>query len=1274
MDPLSAVGAVASVVQLAGAALSLSQTLYSLGTAVASAGEDVQALADDLKTFSQSLTLLSRLLEDSKCWYSDDIYLLTAKIIKDCSELYVKIDKVLVKLGGHGKSTWKLRVKFVYKEGQIRKLLSRLRDMKGTLATILMSLQVDLQLSLLNISSSSKIQRVHEQPLLPETIETLKDAQKAVESNVIVSRYAIPEKLSHYSEKGSQVFTTQYDVATTHVSAQSNFIVLPSISAYITKRNRTEPTKEVSSWAPNSTTNAASQPAASQSISQISSLGMKPPMAKGQCALPTTVSKRTSYRSLKSSSSVESFQSALSSQGTSTDIIDDVVAVQGVLHSFRTALETLNSFTQKRIPKKDNGLYPVVKDIERSLVDGEKGVSDTHKSHYKKHGLLYIQSFKDTDEYTLQNVSTVLLEEVVLVLHKHSAEHVVLQKSEFVTLYHRSEICRVRAISQLNQISSSLGGFRNSGLINCVSSKTSSQQSQYELPPMVRNSQPGLRSRPKGKGYEKPKALASPPLFWGIHNDPLGTDQPRAQKEPSALISPWASQRIPYPSTSSEVTTSTDSIYEFATPRPLTPVTTVSAVSCSQDTQINFDRPSSRFDRMGVSTDFDFDEFSQHARDSSASPILACPINSGHGNLFGGSMAHNANPPDPIPFDFDSFLPGDSGTSLTQPPSIGSGPSNLFGGVIAQDTNIYNQIPFGAPLQRILDHKVTSDEAANVAKATRYTSDTYRYSPWSPRYSPSSSNPHPFLEPRASDMQASGRLWPTGYTPKRVENCVPGVPPQQITAPRVVKSSISSEYQERLSSSSKRKTPTPEDMNYGFQASRIVEVDDVVQPSAGCWKSKDEQLPSKNLSRRLEIEAKRRKLKQLKDQRTQRQNSSQPLERDSLTSLRGDVLTEKRNPPKPTEPNSYSRAKYNTRKRKGNGDSQTVSNSRSSTHSLPHAAGMGLESSVEEEEEVEEAEEEEEVEEEEEEEEDAVDLFFSYPNQPDVDEPLPPKEDVEMVICSVDTVGPDDSSDLSPSQRQGLWWQGYLVLSSDHPSLFLMLEELLSREFGSMNLKHHSDRAICTNISTLVKRACSANLEYHTALAALIESRANIIRIITTIDDSLGLEIATLGWTFLSLLLTIFDPLLTANPPTSLSADSVSSLTTAFQQLQEIGGIVARYAVMENLYNQKGASLTLRPEYQASLLDLCVTILQYFSHAFVFAKVFGDTAGESQPLVQASVRRRDELVEEIKEKDKACQGFRVLVEAGEYSDSDSEELDDDVSDESGNVASSGLKV
>jgi hypothetical protein len=149
MDPISAIGAVASIITLAETALTLSTTLYSLCGAMLSASEDLKSLADDLKTFSQSLTLLNRLLEDSKSWYSDDIYLLTARVIKDCADLYVKIDGILSKLGGKAKTSWMKKVKFVMKEPQIRKLLRRLRDLKGTLATILMSLQVDLQLSLL---------------------------------------------------------------------------------------------------------------------------------------------------------------------------------------------------------------------------------------------------------------------------------------------------------------------------------------------------------------------------------------------------------------------------------------------------------------------------------------------------------------------------------------------------------------------------------------------------------------------------------------------------------------------------------------------------------------------------------------------------------------------------------------------------------------------------------------------------------------------------------------------------------------------------------------------------------------------------------------------------------------------------------------------------------------------------------------------------------------------------------------------------------------------
>jgi hypothetical protein len=113
MDPPSATGAVASVLQLAQAAISLSTTLYSVGSAIKSASDDLKALADDPETLAQSLRVLHRLLDDRKTWYSDDVYLLTAKIIKNCVELYAKID---IKLGN---KSFLNRVRFVGKTSEI---------------------------------------------------------------------------------------------------------------------------------------------------------------------------------------------------------------------------------------------------------------------------------------------------------------------------------------------------------------------------------------------------------------------------------------------------------------------------------------------------------------------------------------------------------------------------------------------------------------------------------------------------------------------------------------------------------------------------------------------------------------------------------------------------------------------------------------------------------------------------------------------------------------------------------------------------------------------------------------------------------------------------------------------------------------------------------------------------------------------------------------------------------------------------------------------------
>ncbi|CAG8978958.1 hypothetical protein HYALB_00012411 [Hymenoscyphus albidus] len=332
MDPITAVGAVASIITLAQTALSLSKALYTLGSAVQSASEDIQALADDLKTFAQSLSLLSRLLEDSKSWYSDDVYLLTAKIIRDCAEMYEKIDKILVKLGSNGKNSWNIRMKFVYKEGEIRRLMKRLRDMKGTLATVLMSLQVDLQLSLLNISSSSKIQRSPEKELDSETIRHLKAAQYAVESCNVLPKY------SESSESKSIINDAK--IHQTEIDKEPKPIKLLA---------RTTNTRSFVAF-------SGKQPSSDTVPNLICKSTTGPVFAKLNPA-GKAKAEESEVGSLKSVSSTESFKSAISVQKEVLDLAQEVKPVKAVLHAFRTALDTLETLITRLIPENET-CYP----------------------------------------------------------------------------------------------------------------------------------------------------------------------------------------------------------------------------------------------------------------------------------------------------------------------------------------------------------------------------------------------------------------------------------------------------------------------------------------------------------------------------------------------------------------------------------------------------------------------------------------------------------------------------------------------------------------------------------------------------------------------------------------------------------------------------------------------------------------------------------------------------------------------------------------------------
>jgi hypothetical protein len=146
-------------------------------------------------------------------------------------------------------------------------------------------------------------------------------------------------------------------------------------------------------------------------------------------------------------------------------------------------------------------------------------------------------------------------------------------------------------------------------------------------------------------------------------------------------------------------------------------------------------------------------------------------------------------------------------------------------------------------------------------------------------------------------------------------------------------------------------------------------------------------------------------------------------------------------------------------------------------------------------------------------------------------------------------------------------------------------------------------------------------------------------------------------------------------------------LHTSLSHLQIVVAIIARYAVMENLYQQSGGALSLKLEYRLVLISLCSTMLEYFATAIDYANIEvkeQECAGDSQAGAEISEEKLEQiafrkqngrergmqscafLVEKIRQKDAACGGFRVVVETTEQSSSDESEGEielEDVSDE-----------
>lgn len=241
---LEVIGGIASIAQLAGTVYTISKTLYEVGEALSNAPSDIKDLARDLETFSDELHLLSTLLHGKDGRYADQVYRLTAKIIGDCATICTKIDRIIRKL--RSGSVW-AKVKWLYKEKEIMKLLARLRDLKlslmGTLS-VLSALRADHMMDSLGIQNSSLIGGQSGHGLSVETRKQVEDTRlklaglttKDVTKSCPVSSSMQPSSVSLLSISSSSALsslstsTTNVGSATSTTPSTTSFAASPFIS------------------------------------------------------------------------------------------------------------------------------------------------------------------------------------------------------------------------------------------------------------------------------------------------------------------------------------------------------------------------------------------------------------------------------------------------------------------------------------------------------------------------------------------------------------------------------------------------------------------------------------------------------------------------------------------------------------------------------------------------------------------------------------------------------------------------------------------------------------------------------------------------------------------------------------------------------------------------------------------------------------------------------------------------------------------------------------
>ncbi|CAG8960939.1 hypothetical protein HYFRA_00002477 [Hymenoscyphus fraxineus] len=228
----------------------------------------------------------------------------------------------------------------------------------------------------------------------------------------------------------------------------------------------------------------------------------------------------------------------------------------------------------------------------------------------------------------------------------------------------------------------------------------------------------------------------------------------------------------------------------------------------------------------------------------------------------------------------------------------------------------------------------------------------------------------------------------------------------------------------------------------------------------------------------------------------------------------------------------------------------------------------------------------------------------------------------------------------TPTNPQSLWSKTLTFLQIQHPeilvSLTLQFSKRTTRIFAQKVVDHASKSLLyLSRDGDLGSKEAIIKSERH----GTAEVQGQVLNTIFAVHKQIGLQREHFAWNCIWWLLVDYHKL----PPSSAALDL--RFRQLFTHIQDIVGIVARYAVLENIYIQN-PTLSILKEYEDKMVDMCVLILQYFEKGFVFVENLG--------MGQCGVDELTELIEEIKKRDEVCRSFSVTIQELDIDDYKSE--------------------